>query len=1290
MSELFHLAQSAVIQAGAGTGKTHSLITLCLHLLAGIGRAEPLAPARLWAVTFTEKAAAELKGRLRERIDRLTALEDPAEVALLEPELSLSPALPGAAHWRRVRRDLGLSQIGTIHGLCGQLLRRHAAAAGVDPNFSMLDENDARRFLAEACENATLEALEGRAGPEREQAARRLCAELNFRGGGRFGRGLAEELAALLSSLGESGRRVSELFTATTGLSARSAAAGDERARAELAFAIDALDFAARAAGGKRGPSVTAQRALDAVAHFRRVGSAALAGTAPGELANAWAALRPTTAQLRKGSGPVAEAAGKAKDALEALLEADAQVRSSALALDLSLLADGALDRYRERKRRSVALDFDDLTRLTRDLLARDLAVRRGEKARLGVLLVDEFQDTSRAQLELFGWLVEGTASEGRAPAGSGLPGAQPVARGALVVVGDRKQSIYEFRGADVAGAQAFAAQVQLDGGQLHLLRESRRSRPALVQLSNALFAAALELSAQPFDTHFTEGEDALTAHRPAGEPGPCAELLDVSGPGVEAEAEVVARRIAALLAPGAPERVRDRDELPRPVRGGDIAVLLRRFTNVETFRRALLARRIPHLVLKGRGFHGAREVLDLVALLDLAADPDDAMALATVLRSPLGPVSDSGLVLLARGPRSSRDGAGQPPRTGQHLERRVLEDEDARAALDPDDAEAVARIASLTRQLAAEVDRLGPAALLEGVLAETDYVACCAGGLYGEQAAANVEKLVSQARVHELRGGSVRSFLAQLRQLAEEEVSEPDAAVVEERDPHAVRLLTVHAAKGLEFPVVFVPECASPVVWPQTGNLAVEPDLGLALKVRGADGKWHWGPHGRAVQDRKQLREAAQSRRLLYVAATRARDLLVFSGRAAPKQESWRSWIDQVLPSCVELGLLRVLPDGGASVTSATARRALVERFPSLLDQLVAAGGRTPAGGLEPAGSLEPQGSPVAAPPPDEGDGAARALVAQITSAGRGAQPTVSAAVTQIADACACPRRYQLLHELRLEERPDHQLERQLGHEPELAPEEREPADPEPADVPDAPDAPDANSDPSVPPPATALGTLAHKLLELAPLNADPGARREALARILEVEGHDPERPEHAEVIEAAVSFLGTPLARRMGAVPAERLQRELPFLLRLVPAQGEPPGPGLLLRGQLDALLLDDGAATVIDYKLSRARDPERYAVQLDAYALAVHALTEGAVPVRTGLVFLRSAGAPFRERPAADAPGLSSIRARLLGAARSLAEGRRTGIWPQVEVPSCRALDCGFLWRCHPEQRPASTKG
>jgi len=152
--------KALVLQAGAGTGKTHALVELCVELLAG-----GLPPSRLCALTFTEKAAAELKGRLYKRV--------------------------GA---------VGEAQVGTIHSLCAQILRRHAVAAGIDPQFVVLDELEGRRVLREACEQAALHALEaGDAG------ARRLCAEMGLRAQGKFGAGLADELGRLLGALAESG-----------------------------------------------------------------------------------------------------------------------------------------------------------------------------------------------------------------------------------------------------------------------------------------------------------------------------------------------------------------------------------------------------------------------------------------------------------------------------------------------------------------------------------------------------------------------------------------------------------------------------------------------------------------------------------------------------------------------------------------------------------------------------------------------------------------------------------------------------------------------------------------------------------------------------------------------------------------------------------------------------------------------------------------------------------------------------------------------------------------------------
>ena len=332
-----------------------------------------------------------------------------------------------------------------------------------------------------------------------------------------------------------------------------------------------------------------------------------------------------------------------------------------------------------------------------------------------------------------------------------------------------------------------------------------------------------------------------------------------------------------------------------------------------------------------------------------------------------------------------------------------------------------------------------------------------------------------------------------------------------------------------------------------------------------------------------------------------------MLSGRAPRKEESWRSFIDQAAPAAVQAGLLRVIRDPGTTPE-------LPDAGPAVDPQALSA--------LEPAAH------------PD---------VARVCAgAARMANGTISAPVTQLADAAVCARRYQLLHELRLEERPDpeHPLPDPLGDEPGS--------------------------------PVTALGTLAHRLLELVPLRLEPARRREELERTLLLEGEDPAA--HAEVLDAACAFLDSPLGRKMADARPGRVHREQPFALRL--SRGD--APELLVRGQIDALLVDD-EVTVVDYKLSQARDTARYAAQLDAYALAAHELlAEAPRPVRTGIVFLRTKGAPFVERTPAPP---EETRRRLLDAAQAIAEGRRSGQWPLVALARCHEIGCGFVRRCHP---------
>ncbi|MBS2024604.1 MAG: UvrD-helicase domain-containing protein, partial [Deltaproteobacteria bacterium] len=854
-------------------------------------------------------------------LDGLADAASDGERRLREPDLFATLDARGApppdpAVWHKARRDLGQAQIGTLHSLCAQLLRRHAASAGLDPAFDLLDELESRALLRESCERAVLNALDGD-GPARA-AAERLVGEWNYRGQSKFVRGLADELEVLARLLAESGTTPAELVRAAPALDVEAALTAELAARRRLANALEELALAVRQSGSS---SQTAQRWLEAAGAFAGVRDRVLA-CAPGELRAIWPLLEPVEAgvyaALHTKAGALKDAQVEARAAFEHLVACEADVRASRLAPELTLLSDRALALHADEKARAGVLEFDDLTRRARELLASRPEVRAAEQARFGAILVDEFQDTSRGQLDLLRHLAGAFAEGGRR----------------LLVVGDWKQSIYEFRGADLSGVRGFAEGALRSGAEAFALRDSRRSMPALVDACNQLFQGVLGQGTEPFEAPFRPGTDDLVAVRQTRADAPRVELLSYEASastlkGAPLEADSVARRIAALLTPEAPERVYDRradgTEDARAPRGGDVAILLRSLTHIDDYRRALLRWRIPHVLFKGRGFHQTREVLDLRALLSLLFDDRDEAAIATVLRSPLGPLSDDALAILALTPKADEP-PPEKPRPGR-LRLPRLRDPLVLEQLAPDDRACAERLWSLIQRLRRASARLGPAALLEAALTETDYVASLGGGLFGEQAAANIGKLLDLARAVERKGGGVRDLLNRLDLLDDEVAGEPEAPVTEQTDPHAVRILTVHASKGLEFPIVVVPDCGAPS--PNLQNrVLLDPDLGLALKVRTLTGKPGFGAAGGRVDQRRKAREQAESRRLLYVAATRARDLLVLSGLPA-RQPCWRTWLDAHLPQ--DPALVRRIACDDLPRLQSQSRRAPIETIEEL-----------------------------------------------------------------------------------------------------------------------------------------------------------------------------------------------------------------------------------------------------------------------------------------------------------------------------------------------------------------------
>ena len=836
---LFDASGATAVSAGAGSGKTTALLELLRRRLAGIGPEEPLAPRDVVAITFTERAGAELVDRLgRELADGVRALRAGGDETRAE---RLALAL----------RELPSMSVGTIHGYAAALLRLHPLEAGVDPDFGVLDEERARDLLSTAALQGAMAALDRGDDPSRA-LARALSGA----------RGVADEAAALVRE-----RATRGLAGAPEGVPGDPAAFDRER----TGFLAAASDLAALAGSATTATGREALAALVArLATFR--GSSRRDD--PWDEAERLVDLAAATKGWRTGKRDPPEllaARDRLAEAARALPLAAAEIAAAPVAAAMADLVGDVERLYSESKARAGVLDFDDLLVRVRDLLRDVPAVRAEVRARVRALLVDEYQDVNGLQAEIFDRM-----------AGEGAEAAREGPAPLRVAVGDAKQSIYRFRGADVTVFASLIERLSAGGGQVVHLRENHRSTPGVVGFVNTVLGADPGALGVPFGP-----EDRLRSTREDGDL-PAAELLEDPGDGTGdgsgdstgeerrlREAHGVAARAAELIAAGR--------------RPGELAILFRRLTHVGVFERALREAGLPVRVARGGGFFQAPEVRDLGELCALVEEPGDEVAWAALLRSPLCALSDGSLLSLAR---SGLAGLVR------------VEPEEAAAALDaarggaaPEGEGArLGRFLATFRELRAARRRLDVGDLLELAVHRIDLEAALLAGPDGERRAGNLRKALVLARREAGRGATPADLADRLRRMALRPPREPEA---DGGAADAVSMLTVHQAKGLEWPVVFVPELAArPPAAQRRPVLDERGRVAVPLFPGNGDGAEETTTTAR-LRAAASAAELAESRRLLYVALTRARDRIVLSGAGGRTTSgSWAEVVGRAPPA--------------------------------------------------------------------------------------------------------------------------------------------------------------------------------------------------------------------------------------------------------------------------------------------------------------------------------------------------------------------------------------------------------
>ncbi|MDD1718799.1 MAG: UvrD-helicase domain-containing protein, partial [Methanoregulaceae archaeon] len=888
--------RSMVVTAGAGTGKTYVLVRKYIDLL----ESQDVQVPEILALTFTDKAAAEMRERIRK-------------------EISLHEGLA----WEKAAEDFMIAPVQTFHSFCAQVLREFPIEAGLEPGFVVLDERQALHIHGEAFEELV---HTSQPGPVSDAVVHVLSVTDQYplrsilaaiygkrwwydRFFDAFARDECTVVSTWVREIHEfrdneirdlaSDRSFSTAVSTLLGLASQYEGA-DDRAAAYLCEIRPLL--------GQLGAGSSPEEFCCA--------ATALIGKKPGNVGSRKVWDEDDLSSFRRARKDLADILERKKSLFRMTVDpADPVVTGSVQFLrQLSLV----FSRYRELVEKGKAnaggLDFGDLI-----LQARRLFLEQGDlvkthfKPRYRYILVDEFQDTDPTQFDIILSIV----------------GTPDPSTNCLFIVGDPKQSIYLFRDADVTRFKE-AQRIILDAclGRVVSLDTSFRSTKEVIALTNLLFSRLFASTEKPWEFGY---EPILAAESRLSHSGSLELLLapggDDSAATKRSEADMVARRIYRLVrdhpatsgttgdqpenknqvqadtgesfGPGIHgpvqvyEEMKDRSFIQRPARYGDVAILLEARSNLSYYLQALSTYGIPYYVHGGTGFYSRQEVYDLYNLLRFLEHRHDDISLAGVLRSPYFGLPDTELYLIAQ----------EHGRTLWHKLERYAEktspfpangngpavdaEKTSRPLLTGSPEQGASAKAARARDLLSGWQKISGrtslVTLIRKILSDSGIYTVYAALPDGKQILANVEKMIAMARSREASDTyALADFTADIRTAMDEEEREGEAPL-DALAENAVNIMTVHAAKGLEFPIVIVPDMGRGFREKYPPIMIGDNPLLVGVKVPNPNDNYDLAetPVLTALREMQRQKERAERKRLLYVALTRTRDHLIMSGTA-------------------------------------------------------------------------------------------------------------------------------------------------------------------------------------------------------------------------------------------------------------------------------------------------------------------------------------------------------------------------------------------------------------------------
>ncbi len=822
LTAITEFATDLLVSAGAGTGKTTVLANKYLCLLA-----ERRAAIReIVAITFTKKAAAEMRERIRQGVrEQLSLAREPAEIEFWQQQLQLIEA----------------ARIATFHGLCLRLIQEHPLEAGIPPVSGVLDEGQERLYLMQAA-TAVLTAAVQTEETENEP----LINWIRDYGWD----ALIDSLISIYQAIRESGRTIAAVIRQTqTALES-----GLEDALVGLTplmYEVDELLAFCRSQKLTENATAVINSLREVWPGYREVL----------EQSRSFHELYPVLNDLGGGLPLTLPAALKERvvPIKEMLVEAQRRLADTEALARLPLLTmflEDLQHRYRLLKQEGGVLDFADQQLLARQLLQEHPDIARQVQEGIGYLLVDEFQDTNSLQLDLVRLLLGEDYRGGR-----------------LMAVGDIKQSIYRFRGAEADLMTELAAEIAARDGRTVALTKNYRSNRTVIHFINALserLFAGENFAYEPLEPG--ENDD-----------GSRIEFLCCGETDSELQAQMLAERVAQMVSESAGAAT--------PVRYGDIVLLFRAGTAMPVYQQALAALNIPYYTASGGDLYHRQEVVDQLNLLRIVQQRYDGIALLGLLASPYVGLTDEQLLRLSQ---------------VTDLVSAFYQDGGAVALVDdPAVAERFAAFRELILFLQERRELLPIPALIRMALERMHYREMMLGTVDAVQRLANLEKLIAKAEEFCGQGfHDLNRFLNYLQEMEGMEIGEGEAQTQAEGSD-VVRLMTIHRSKGLEFPVVFLPDLDRNFRVGSGLKMVFHKEIGIGFKIPVAEDTPAETTIWRQIKERENRDELSELKRVLYVALTRAKRQLVLVGSGQSKSKgdtlatakNWMKWFELLLP---------------------------------------------------------------------------------------------------------------------------------------------------------------------------------------------------------------------------------------------------------------------------------------------------------------------------------------------------------------------------------------------------------